>query len=478
MQALLDALALPFFGLVMAHFRRVLGAAGNRLRASLRHWTAVITIVTRFALGAALKPALAIFVTMFLALGVVGVLTTRIVEVEVPALWQAVTITTIIGVVAVSLVLGIYIWDNQMLPTREIEAVETLLRPLPLGTPARAAAEEQETNRLNATYGGRAPVAFFLVFAGVSFLLLGLEFVLLSAWTFRWENDTSWTASVWTAFVGCVSMYIGARSLQAPFRLAGVLALEADKPLDWAMRVLADSGLLLLPGFTGENLGDRNKGINIPLEKVGHGLMTFGNGAMSALRWMIGVTLVALNILWMAGALIIGFVIGLGRTEQEEIAYFDTHPQVQKSIWRFWGPKGLFVIGIIGRVAWMLLSTPSHAATAPSGPGTSVVEDATTAGHAIASSASSINLPSAPPGLFSSWWHHLASMSLSQKIVGAPIAAFVAAIGLFLVWGAFDSLSNDKVAIPGKIAWGTLGTTLGLTALIGGAMAFGAQVFA
>ena len=439
MNNLLDTLALPFFALLLAHFRTVLGAAGNGFRANIRHWTNVFQITLQFALGAALKPALCIFMGVFVALVGAGVGSMHIAGVGVPAAWWNAIGWTVVIVIVVSAALLGWIWGNRTLPMAEIEAIEILLRTTTPATLEGVAAQESE--RLTREFGGRAPVVFFFLFAGCSLLAIGLELILLSAWVFRWQNDLPWAASVWTAFVGSIAMYMGARSLKAPFVLASVIAIQADKPLDWGVRFLADSGLLILPGITGANLGNRNAGLNVPLELVGAALGSFGNGAMSALRYFIAVTLIALNIVCMAGAAIIGFFVGIAATEQQEVGRIDTHPQVQRTTKWFWGEVGVFLVGIVVRVVWMLLSTPLHAATAPTGPDTTVVQ------HVMHVASN----PAAPtPGTVVSWWHALTAMN-----VWAACALLIICVLPFL--GFLDAVSGKFKSLGGKVVGMVLG---------------------
>lgn len=456
-----DALALPFIGILLAHLRAALGAATNAARATARLVWDGLNLTVRFAMGAALKPALGAFLLVFIVVSALGVLSTRIAGIETPETWQDVIALTIVVVVMLSIGFFVYIWNNQALPTGEIERVRRQMATVPAANvAAREAMAAQINTRLENEFGGRAPVVPFLLFVAAAFLLLGLEFVLLSAWHFRWENDLTWAASVWTAFVGCVSLYISVRTLKAPFVIAAVIAKELDKPIDWAFNFMARNGLAILPGITTDNAESRVTFLNVPIEKLAAALETFGNGAISAIRWMIGVTLVALNILWMGGALIIGFMIGLGRAEQEEIAYLDTHPQVQRSVWRFWGPKGAFVVGIVGRVVWMLISTPAHAATAPTGPGTTVVEDATN----LARSAPTVTLPVTSGFSLSGFGHDLATLG-GWKFLSIPVTLVAALIVWMMIKGALDELSSEKTAIPGKVGW----AIVGLLALLGGA---------
>lgn len=448
-----DALALPFIGILLAHLRAALGAATNAARATARLMWDGIGMTVRFAMGAALKPALGAFLALFVVLSALGVLSTRIAGIETPEVWQDVIAFTVVVVVMLSIGFFVYVWDNRALPTGEVERVRRQMATVPAADiVAREAMAAQINTRLENEFGGRAPVVFFLLFAATSFLALGFEFVLLSVWHFRWENDLSWAASVWTALVGCVALYVGARTLKAPFMIAAVIAKGLDEPIDWAFNFMARNGLAILPGITSDNAESRVTFLNVPLEKAAAAFRTFGNGVISAIRWMIGVTLVALNIVWMGGALIIGFVIGLGRVEQEEIARLDTHPQVVQSVWRFWGPRGAFVVGIIGRVVWMLVSTPAHAATAPTGPGTTVVEDATNLAHA----APTVTIPTVPGFSLSGFSHDLATLGW-WKLLSIPATLLAVLVVIALIAGTLKELSSEKTAIPGKVAWAIVG---------------------
>lgn len=469
---LIDHSAFALALAAMLNFQALVGPYARRALETVQVWVLIAGIYADAAIQAAMKTLLGVFMATITVITLIGALSTRFAGVQIPEWWMMTVISTTLAILTVATFIIAYLWDNRPLTMSQIESIRARFAALPVGNNvARDHLRARIQNEIRTQNGDhRVSLTFVYFFIAGSFMLLGGEFIAI-ALELRRAFAVDWAGNVATAIVGVLTVGLGASSLGAPLQVAALIAKELDLPLEGIVSFLRREGLILLPGITSKNV-DAGKGDAVPFDRIAAYLRyKLVAGMDSSWRYLAAVVILATDWRWAFVAGLIGFFGGMALAEKAERAFEDTLPDIRSATKLFWGRFGVFMVAVIIRAVVFLCTTPEHANNAPGGSGTTVVQDVTTVGQRI-------TIPTTSPGLFSAWWHHLAAMSFDQKFLGVPAAFIVAGIGLFLTWGVLDSLSSDKVTIPGKIAWGTLGTIIGLAALIGGSLAFGAQVFA